>query len=141
MTDSHDDLSPDRPTGNGHLDMTLVARMVRTAGVDCVHAADEAGDVLLAGRRHDAPNGGLWAARARREWPGRAAAAPTDDVAVLWAGPDDDGVTTPVRVVTDSDERQIAALVVAQALRSDPSRPLNAGEIHTIGLSAAISPW
>jgi hypothetical protein len=69
MTDSHDDLSPDRPTGNGHPDMTLVARIVRTAGVDCMHAADEAGDVLLAGRRHDAPNCGQWAARARREWP------------------------------------------------------------------------
>jgi hypothetical protein len=60
---------------------------------------------------------------------------------MLWVGPDDDGVTTPVRVVTDSDERQIAAIVLAQALRTDPLRPLNAGEIHAIGLPAAISPW
>ena len=103
------------------LDMDLVAWIVERAGVRCLlETADDGTTTILAepllrdGRTR-------WAVRATR--------VRADHVCV---GPNNDG--RPAVRVLEPDERRLAALIVAQALRVEPEEPMTFGEVEALGL-------
>jgi hypothetical protein len=107
------------------LDLHLVARIVQQAGVRCVlETPDDSPATLLAEPRHR---------RGRTDWTVRAtgvgAHGRCDHVCI---GPNNDR-STAVRV-SGPDERHLAALIVAQALRDDPEETLTRDEVAALGL-------
>lgn len=114
------------------LDVGLVARLVCTAGLDCqTDGTAETGVLIRAGRgprypRNHAPDPAI-----PQRWTSRLSVGPAGE---LYVGPDDDRETVAVRVV-GTNERQVAALIIAQALARDPGRPLSLDEIATLGLA------
>jgi hypothetical protein len=104
------------------LDMELVARILRRAGVQCLlHAPDDRTTVLLAEPR---PGDSGFAVRATlvRER-GREH---------LSVGPND--TRRAALPVPKPDERRVAAFVLAQALRVEPGEPVTADEVRALGL-------
>ena len=107
------------------LDLALVVEIARRAGIRC--------DLAEAGRDtvvRAVPNVG--AAR----WTVHAGVRPDPDGGRSWelfVGPPG---SERFRHVRDADERHLAALLVAQALASDPTRPLADDEISALGLGA-----
>jgi hypothetical protein len=109
------------------LDLHLVAWIVQQAGVRCVLETPAGSPAtLLAEPRHH---------RGRTDWTVRATGIGAhgrtrcDHVCV---GPNNDRSTT-VRV-SGPDERHLAALIVAQALRDDPDETLTRDEVAALGL-------
>lgn len=109
------------------LDMNLVARIVQQAGVRCVlETPDGSPATILAEPRHQ---GG------RTHWTVRATRIDSHDRERpnhFCVGPNSDR-STAVPVV-EHDERHLAALIVAQALRVDPAETLTFDEIEALGL-------
>jgi hypothetical protein len=109
------------------LDMNLVAWIVERAGVRCLlETPDDSTTTLLAeprlrkGRTH-------WTVRATR-----VRAPDRDRCDHVCVGPNADG-RTAMRVM-EPDERHLAALIVAQALRVEPDETLTFGEVEALGL-------
>jgi hypothetical protein len=120
-----------KPLGDGlpvaDLDMDLVAWIVERAGVPCLlETPDDGTTTILAeprlqnGRTH-------WAVRATR-----VRAPDRDHSDHVCVGPNNDRLTA-LRVL-EPDERRLAALIVAQALRVEPEEALTFGEIEALGL-------
>ncbi len=114
------------PAATG-LDMHLVARIVQLAGVRCVlETPDGSPATLLAEPRHRS---------GRTHWTVRATgigAHGRDRCEHVCVGPNNDR-STAVRV-SGPDERHLAALIVAQALRDDPEETLTRDEVAALGL-------
>lgn len=104
------------------IDLDLVARLVRTTGLACETYRARSGALVRAGTAH------RWTAKLSSDHTGR-----------LYLGPDEDETCIPARLVT-RDERQIAAIVVAQARLRDPARPLSSDEIGVLGLAGMLVP-
>ncbi|WP_147259132.1 hypothetical protein [Pseudonocardia hierapolitana] len=107
--------------------MNLVAWIVERAGVRClIETPDDGTTTILAepqlrnGRTH-------WAVRATR-----VRAPDPDRCDHVRVGPNNDSPTA-MRVL-DPDERRLAALIVAQALRVEPEETLTSGEVEALGL-------
>ncbi|GAA5134838.1 hypothetical protein [Pseudonocardia adelaidensis] len=110
------------------LDMNLVASIVRRAGVRCrVETPDDATTLILAEPRH---LNGRMRFTVRATWARGHGRDGGDHVCV---GPNDDGGTA-VRLVAP-DERHLAALVVAQALRVEPEETVTPDEVAALGLA------
>jgi hypothetical protein len=115
-------------------DMDLVARIIRAAGVPCVLDIGRGTSTIWAEPRpaHASPtsgNGTAWTVQVVQRRSGSAEE--------IWVGPARGGRPT-VRVRPGSDERELAALVVAQALRVDPCLPLSPEEADAAGLGRSI---
>lgn len=104
-------------------DLELVAVIVRRAGLDCRTDGDPRGH-LRARRTDRGP--GSWSVIAGR------CPAPTQGAFV---GPVGGSWTWQLR---DTDERRLAALVVLQALRDDPTEPFTHDEATACGLADGL---
>jgi hypothetical protein len=116
------------PDCHTDLDMDLVSRIVRQAGIDCLlQSPDDRTTVILAEPR---PRGGrtrftVRATRIRADVHGG-----RDHVSV---GPNDARRTA--MHVPEPDERHLAALILAQALRVEPDEMVTVDEIRALGLT------
>ncbi|WP_028922219.1 hypothetical protein [Pseudonocardia acaciae] len=118
---SHPAPSDARPSCQG-IDLDLVAWLVRTAGLACETYRARAGALVRAGTAH------RWTATLSSDHTGR-----------LYLGPEDADESVPARLAS-RDERQIAALIVAQARLRDPGRALSSDEIGALGLAGMLVP-
>jgi hypothetical protein len=106
------------------LDMNLVARIVQQAGVRCLHETpDDSTTAILAEPR--LRNG-------QTHWTVRATRIRAHDRDHVCVGPNNDR-RMAMRIL-GPDERHLAALIVAQALRVDPEETLTFDEVETLGL-------
>ena len=109
------------------LDMDLVARIVQLAGVRCVlEKADDVTATILAEPRRESGRT-YWTVRATRT-----RSQDRDRSDRFCVGPND-ATSTAVRV-SEPDERHLAALIVAQALRAEPAETLSYDEVKALGL-------
>ena len=109
------------------LDMNLVAWIVERAGVRCLlETPDDSTTTLLAEPRLRKGQT-RWTVRATR-----VRASDRDRGDHVCVGPNNDG-RTAMRVL-EPDERHLAALIVAQALRVEPDETLTFGEVEALGL-------
>ncbi len=109
------------------LDMNLVAWIVQLAGVRCsLETPDDSTTAILAEPRLQ--NGQMhWAVRATR-----IRAPDRDRCDHVCVGPNDD-CRIAMRIV-EPDERHLAALIIAQALRVNPEETLTFDEVEALGL-------
>lgn len=109
------------------LDMNLVAWIVQLAGVRCsLETPDDSTTAILAEPRLQ--NGQMhWAVRATR-----IRAPDRDRCDHVCVGPNDD--RRMAMRISEPDERHLAALIVAQALRVDPEETLTFDEVEALGL-------
>jgi hypothetical protein len=107
-------------------DLALVAQIVRRAGVHCVLERPDGGAATLLAEPREAGDRVHWTVRAtlhdaRGGRAGHACVGPNHA----------HGRAVRLR---DPDERHLAALIVAQALRADPDEALTADEVDVLGL-------
>jgi hypothetical protein len=107
------------------LDMDLVAWIVERAGVRCLLETSDDGTTTILAEPLLRNGRTRWAVRATRV----RARGRGDHVCV---GPNNDG--RPAVRVLEPDERRLAALIVAQALRVEPEEPMTFGEVEALGL-------
>lgn len=107
--------------------MGLVAHIVRIAGVPCVLEAGPDAETIWAEPREVGGRGTCWTVRLVRQRAG------TGEIRV--SSPDG-GPGTALR--PGGDERDLAAFVVVQALRVDPSQPLTEDDARAAGLAGCV---
>jgi len=104
-------------------DLGLVAQIVRIAGVPCALDVAPGATTIWAEPRHRDGRAIGWTVRVRQR----------RDTGEVTMGPAD-GDGPGLRIAAGCDERELAAIVVAQSLRVDPLRPLTDGEAGAAGL-------
>ena len=119
--DQHDD-EPTSPDTSAPVDLELVAKIVRRAGLDCRVDPHHSPGALRA-RRLDR-DGAVWTVSAGR--------CSDTGVPLAFVGPTASSRARPLR---NPDERHLAALVVLQALREDPGELFTHDEATACGLA------
>ncbi|NMH96565.1 hypothetical protein [Pseudonocardia acidicola] len=135
---TEDEAGQQAPAIDEEIDMDRVAQLVRAAGVTCVLDTSGGGCATIwAGPTREEPGYGTRSAAIAGPgmfgWGQRPSTASISD---FYIGPDDNGEADAVstRRVGARTEAQIAALIIAQARREDPTQPLSCDEIEALGL-------
>lgn len=101
--------------------------IVRRTGLDCEVVRQDGADPVLRVRSPGSPTWTVHAGLSRDGSDGRPAGA--------YVGP---AASPRVRRVGGADERQLAALIVAQALDPDPTQALSQDTISALGLEGGM---
>ncbi len=107
-------------------DLQLVVEIVHRAGLDCELVRRQNAHPVIRARPSSSR---AWTARA-----GLCSADPRHP-AGPFVGPAD---SPQRRLLHEPDERQVAALVIAQALHPDPSTIVSSEEVSALGLDRAV---